>query len=118
MADVLFENATDVINKGAIAEQYAGLEILKAGSYHRPAQLYFWHREAKSSNAEVDYVVQQGEQIIPVEIKSGRQGSMQSLHLFLQEKKAPYGVRFSLENFSIYDKIKVYPLYAVSNWIR
>jgi uncharacterized protein len=118
MADILFENETDVINKGAIAEQYAGLEILKAGSCYRPEPLYFWHREAKNSNAEVDYVVQQGQQIIPVEIKSGRQGSMQSLHLFLREKKAPYGVRFSLENFSTYDKIKVYPLYAASDWIR
>lgn len=117
IADILFENETDVINKGAIAEQYAGLEILKAGSCYRPEPLYFWHREAKNSNAEVDYVVQQGQQIIPVEIKSGRQGSMQSLHLFLQEKKAPYGVRFSLENFSAYDKIKVYPLYAVSDWM-
>jgi uncharacterized protein len=117
MADILFENETDVINKGSIAEQYAGLEILKAGSCYRPEPLYFWHREAKSSNAEVDYVVQQRTQIIPVEVKSGRQGSMQSLHLFLQEKKAPYGVRFSLENFSTYDKIKVYPLYAVSDWI-
>jgi len=117
IADILFENETDVINKGAIAEQYAGLEILKAGSCYRPEPLYFWHREAKNSNAEVDYVVQQGRQIIPVEIKSGRQGSMQSLHLFLQEKKAPYGVRFSLENFSAYDKIKVYPLYAVSDWM-
>jgi predicted AAA+ superfamily ATPase len=117
MADILFKNEIDVINKGAIAEQYAGLEILKAGSCYRPESLYFWHREAKSSNAEVDYVVQQGQQIIPVEIKSGRQGSMQSLHLFLQEKKAPYGVRFSLENFSVYDKIKVSPLYAVSDWM-
>lgn len=78
MADILFENETDVVNKGAIAEQYAGLEILKAGSCYRPEPLYFWHREAKSSNAEVDYVVQQEQQIIPVEIKSGRQGSMQS----------------------------------------
>jgi predicted AAA+ superfamily ATPase len=118
MADILFQNATDVINKGTIAEQYAGLEILKAGSCYRPEPLYFWHREAKSSNAEVDYVVQQGQQIIPVEIKSGRQGAMQSLHLFLQEKKAPYGVRFSLENFSAYDNIQVYPLYGVSDWIR
>ncbi|TDX00631.1 ATP-binding protein [Dinghuibacter silviterrae] len=117
IADILFENETDVINKGAIAEQYAGLEMLKAGSCFRTEPLYFWHREAKSSNAEVDYVVQHGEQIIPIEIKSGRQGSMQSLHLFLEEKKAPYGIRFSLENFSAYDKIKVYPLYAVSDWM-
>lgn len=118
VVDILIQNTADVINKGAIAEQYAGLEILKAGSCYRQESLYFWHREAKSSNAEVDYVVQRGMNIIPVEIKSGRQGSMQSLHLFLQEKGASYGVRFSLENYSSYDNIKVYPLYAVSDWVR
>ena len=86
IADIILQDDVDLINKGAIAEQYAGLEIVKASSCYRPAALYFWHREARSGNAEVDYVVPQGQQIIPVEIKSGRQGSMQSLHLFVQEK--------------------------------
>jgi hypothetical protein len=40
---------------------------------------------------------------------------MQSLYLFLKEKKAPYGIRFSLENYSAYGQIRVYPLYAVSD---
>jgi uncharacterized protein len=115
---IILQDEVSLINKGAIAEQYAGLEIVKAGSCYRPAALYFWHREAKSSNAEVDYVVQKGQQIIPVEIKSGKQGSMQSLHLFIQEKKPPYGVRFSLENYATYDNIRVYPLYAVSDWVK
>lgn len=115
---IILQDEVSLINKGAIAEQYAGLEIVKAGSCYRPAALYFWHREAKSSNAEVDYVVQKSQQIIPVEIKSGKQGSMQSLHLFIQEKKPPYGVRFSLENYATYDNIRVYPLYAVSDWVK
>ncbi|HEY4062746.1 MAG TPA: AAA family ATPase [Puia sp.] len=117
MADILLQDDIDIINKGAIAEQYVGLEILKAGSPFRQSSLYFWHREAKSSNAEVDYVVQHGQQIVPVEVKSGKQGSMQSLHLFMQEKRTPYGVRFSLENYASYSSIRVYPLYAVSDWI-
>ncbi len=116
IADILLQDDADVVNKGAIAEQYAGLEILKAGSCYRPESLYFWQRESKSSNAEVDYVVQKGQQIIPVEIKSGKQGSMQSLRLFLQEKRSPYGMRLSLENYAAYDDIRVYPLYAASNW--
>ena len=33
-------------------------------------------------------------------------------------KKPPYGVRFSLENYATYDYIRVYPLYAVSDWVR
>ncbi|HVW59312.1 MAG TPA: DUF4143 domain-containing protein, partial [Puia sp.] len=117
IADILLQDDVNVINKGAIAEQYAGLEILKPASCYRQEPLYFWHREAKSSNAEVDYVIQKGQQIIPVEIKSGKQGSMQSLHLFLQEKRAPYGIRFSLENFAAYNNIQAYPLYAIPSAI-
>ncbi len=45
-------------------------------------------------------------------MKSGTKGSMQSMHLFLSEKGAEYGVRSSSENFCRYDKIRVIPLYA------
>jgi len=54
---MLMETDFDVINKGAIAEQYVGLELLKASSCYRQEALFYWHREARSSNAEVDYVV-------------------------------------------------------------
>ena len=118
IADILLQDDINIVNKGAIAEQYAGLEILKAASCYRPESLYFWHRESKSSNAEVDYVVQKDQRIIPIEIKAGRQGAMQSLHLFLQEKRAPYGIRFSLENYAAYNSIRVYPLYAASSWVQ
>lgn len=118
IADLLLENDFDAINKGAIAEQYTGLELLKAASCYRQETLYFWHREAKNSNAEVDYVAQKKDQIIPVEVKSGKKGSMQSLHLFMQEKQSPFGVRFSLENYTNFDKIQVFPLYAVSDFVR
>ena len=77
--------------------------------------LYYWQREALNSHAEVDYVVQQGEKIIPIEVKSGTSGKMQSLHLFINEKQSLYGIRTSLENFAQYDKIKVFPLYAIGN---
>jgi hypothetical protein len=35
--------------------------------------------------------------------------------LFLKEKKAEFGIRLSLENFSEIEKIKIYPIYAVPN---
>ncbi|MDB5091206.1 MAG: ATPase, superfamily, partial [Mucilaginibacter sp.] len=118
ISEILLEDDFDIINKGAIAEQHVGLELLKSFSCYRQESLYFWHREAKSSNAEVDYVVQQKENIIPIEVKSGRKGSMQSLFLFLAEKKAPFGIRFSLENYSMYENIRVYPIYAVSEMVH
>ncbi len=77
--------------------------------------MYYWQREAKSSQAEVDYVIQLQDKIIPLEVKSGTKGTMQSMHLFLKEKKSDFGIRLSLENFSALDNIKVFPLYAVMN---
>jgi len=115
LSDILFSDDFDVINKGAIAEQFAGLEILKNTSPYMPENLYFWTREKEKSQAEVDYVIQLGDKIVPVEVKSGKSGKMQSMHLFLNEKQAKYGIRTSLENFSEYDKIRVYPLYAIGN---
>ncbi len=112
--EILFENNFDIINKGAIAEQFVGLELLKNYPPYRQESLYYWHREAKSSNAEVDYVIQQNESIIPLEVKSGKKGSMQSLFLFLKEKKLNKGIRVSLENYNQYDNIEVIPIYGIS----
>jgi predicted AAA+ superfamily ATPase len=114
ITDVLFEDDFDVINKRAIAEQFVGLELLKYASCYRQQNLFFWRREARNSNAEIDYIIQQNENIIPVEVKSGRKGSMQSMFLFLEEKKAPFGIRLSLENFGTYQNIRVMPIYAIA----
>ncbi|MEI6050244.1 MAG: AAA family ATPase [Bacteroidota bacterium] len=113
--EVLFEDGFNAVNKGKIAELFIGLELLKASSCYQHNDLYYWHREALNSNAEVDYLIMKDQKIIPVEIKSGTKGSMQSLYLFIKEKKAPFGIRFSLENFSSYGQIRSYPLYSVSN---
>ncbi len=115
IASLLLKNDHDVVNKGNIAELFVGLELLKYTSCYEKVALHYWHREAKNSQAEIDYVVQLQEHIIPLEVKSGTKGAMQSLYLFLAEKKAKYGLRLSLENFSEYDQVKVLPLYAVSN---
>ncbi len=112
--EILFQEDFDLINKGAVAEQYCGLELLKAGSPYRQYALYYWHREATNSNAEVDYVVQRGNEIVPIEVKSGRKGTMQSLRIFMKEKNSPYGVRFSTEPYGTLENIQIWPLYAVS----
>jgi len=115
LSDILFSDDFDVINKGAIAEQFAGLELLKSAPCDMPDNLYFWTREKEKSQAEVDYVIQKKDKIIPIEVKSGKSGKMQSMHLFLSEKQVEFGIRSSLENFSEYEKIKVYPLYSIGN---
>ncbi|MEA3443662.1 MAG: ATP-binding protein [Bacteroidota bacterium] len=109
--------ATDfsAINKGKLAEQFVGTELVKYSSFWSKPKLYYWHREKRGSMAEVDYIIQDNESILPLEVKSGMQGKMQSLWVFLREKNIQHGVRISLENFSHYNSIKVFPLYAVDN---
>ena len=110
----LTENV-DMVNKGTLAEVYVASELMKAASCYERQQLYCWHREKKDSQAEVDFVVQIGQEIVPIEVKSGTTGKMQSLRVFLNEKQLHFGVRTSMENFARYDNIRVYPLYAISN---
>ncbi len=118
LSDILIANNVDLLNKGNIAEAFAGLEIMKYSNLYEKKPLYYWHRDKRGSTAEVDYLVEIQGQVIPVEIKSGSTGKMQSMFRFLEEKKAPWGLRLSLENFSAYDQIRVVPLYAVSNILK
>lgn len=92
-----------------------GLELVKSASCYQRQNLYYWHREAKSSNAEVDYLIQVDTRILPIEVKAGTKGSMQSLRIFMDLKNTEKGIRISQENFSKYQNIEVYPLYAVAN---
>ena len=118
ISDILVEENIDILNKGSIAEAFVGIELIKYNQETEKRQLYYWHREKRGSNAEVDYLIDEGTQIVPVEIKSGSTGKMQSMNLFINEKKSSKGIRISLENFSQYGKITVIPLYAVSNLIQ
>jgi predicted AAA+ superfamily ATPase len=108
----------ETINKGNLAEQFAGTELIKYKSPQSKTQLYYWHREKKGSTAEVDYVIQLSDRIVPVEVKSGKQGKMQSLWVFLKEKNPDRGIRISLENFCQYQGVDVFPLYAIENIIQ
>lgn len=115
IARLFLDEDIEIVNKGSIAELFVGLELIKNQSCYIKPELYYWQREARNSQAEIDYLIQQQEFIIPIEVKAGTKGAMQSMYIFLEEKKSDIGFRFSLENFSEYGKIKVFPMYAVSN---
>jgi predicted AAA+ superfamily ATPase len=118
VAEVLISEQFSMINKGSLAELFVGLELLKSGSCYQEQSLFYWQREALNANAEVDYLIQKKQDILPIEVKAGTKGSMQSLFLFLKEKNKSSGIRFSLENFAVYDQVLVFPLYAVSNLVN
>lgn len=114
----LTNSDTDAINKGALAEVFVATELVKAMSPYSQNELYCWHREEKDGNAEIDFVVEKNGQIVPIEVKSGRKGSMQSMRYFMQDKSITKGIRTSLENFASFGNIGVVPLYAIGEWMR
>ena len=97
------QTAKDIllVNSGAVCEQFIGQHLLYAGYAYKEPELYCWFRLQGSSNAEVDYVIQQGSTVIPVEVKAGKTGSLKSLHVFLQEKHCRLGLRFNADLPSI-----------------
>jgi len=117
MAKILITDDFKTANQGALAEIFAGLELLKSGRTHAQRQLYCWSREKAQSSAQIDYLIQIGTSIIPIEVKSGTQGGMKSLDIFMKEKNIPRGIRTSLENFAHKDKFDIIPLYAISNLV-
>jgi len=104
----------DPINKGALAEVYAGAALLANSDPLVLEKLFYWHRESKSSNAEVDYVISVDGDVIPIEIKAATKGRMQSLQRFVEEKKSNIAIRCSMEDFGRFENILVVPLYAIS----
>lgn len=110
--------AIEFINKGRLAEMFVGLELLKAEDPFTERGLYYWHREAQGSTAEVDYLLQHAESVLPLEVKSGRTGKMKSLGILMKEKNIRLGLRTSQENLLSYGDIRVIPLYMIGEWRR
>jgi hypothetical protein len=69
--------------RGQLAEQFVGQEFVASGN---DAQ-YYWARDAKSSTAEVDFLLTINGKIYPVEVKDGPTGKLRSLHLYRREYK-------------------------------
>lgn len=84
-----------IAHRGAMAEQLVGQELLASGAADGD-ELVYWLREGRSNNAEVDYVVALGGEIVPVEVKSGETGSLKSLFVFAERHASRRAVRFDL----------------------
>lgn len=98
------------IYRGAMAEQFVGQEIASGQNN----ELYYWSRLAKSSTAEVDYVIPVNDRIIPVEVKSASAGRLRSMHQYLKEfPDCKAGYIFSANKYSALkeQKLLFMPLY-------
>ncbi len=102
---------SDLLNiyQGALAEQFVGQEFLATEQ-----ELFYWAREAKSSSAEVDYLIVKNGSIVPVEVKSGASGRLRSLHMVMQNyPDCPGGYIFSSAPYAQLSqkKLTFLPLY-------
>ncbi|MDP2752512.1 MAG: AAA family ATPase [Rhodocyclaceae bacterium] len=95
------------INAGALAEQFVGQALLHSLDAHETPFLHYWAREQRSSSAEVDFVIAVDRYVIPIEVKSGKTGSLKSLHLFLKEKQSRMAVRFNADLPSVLHDISL-----------
>lgn len=79
--------------KGKIAEHVVGQELLSL-STKVTAKRLFWVREAKNSQAEIDFVIQMEDRLFPIEVKSGNCNTLKSLHLFMDGSTQATAIRF------------------------
>jgi uncharacterized protein len=79
--------------RGQLAEQLVGQALLLGGDPSGDGpRLYYWQREG-GRPGEIDFVIQAGGRIVPIELKSGTSGAMKSLHQFMFDKKLRFAVR-------------------------
>lgn len=108
-----------IANIGAIAEQLVAQEFMAYSPPKIKQDLYYWHKESPSSNAEVDFLFVKGGEIVPVEIKSGVRGGLKSMQIFLDTHPASkYGLKISENPFSLHSKIREIPLYGIEAWLK
>jgi predicted AAA+ superfamily ATPase len=90
---------------GALVENYVA-QALSANKH----PLYYWKND---NTAEVDFILQQDDKVIPLEVKKGLHVRSKSLGIFGSRYDCPYKIRVSQKNFGFDNNIKSVPLYAV-----
>ena len=104
--DVLMNNDLDY--KGILVENYVATELLKMGF-----DLGYWSRKDKTSgSSEVDFIIQNNSNIIPIEVKAGTDMKSKSLEIYNEKYKPTLIIKISAKNFGKKDNLKIIPLYA------
>ncbi|MFI5342874.1 MAG: ATP-binding protein [Chlamydiales bacterium] len=85
----------DLINKGGLAEQVVGQLLRTIRPFYQEPVLYYWLNIEKNGSAEIDYVIQHGSKLVPIEVKAGSTGTLKSLHRFMYLKKLSLAVRIN-----------------------
>lgn len=89
------------INRGPLAEQFIAQHLWSEHPRGRRPELWYWLREGRSDNAEIDFLLEFGGTVVPVEVKAGKSGSMKSLFQFAARKGIDVALRFDLNPPSV-----------------
>lgn len=93
--------------KGALTEQYV-LQQLKT---HPTLSVYYW--SAENSRGEIDFLLQEEEKIVPVEVKAEENLQSKSLRSFVERNPGLKGVRLSMSPYRSQSWLTNFPLYSV-----
>ncbi len=99
------EQASDIlaVRGGALCRQFVGQHLLHSKTPLFEPELHCWGREARTSLAEVDYVLAESGHVIPVAIRTGKTGTLRALHHFVHELKPPLAVRLHTDRPAVED---------------
>ncbi|MBC6994748.1 AAA family ATPase [Neolewinella lacunae] len=105
-AELISLQDLQTVFNGRLVEHHLTQE-LAARAVLKDEKPCFWVRQNANASAEVDLVFSHGKYVLPVEIKSGPQGKLRSLHQFIE--RAPHGmaIRFLRNNYSIEQHVTV-----------
>ncbi|MBN1925534.1 MAG: hypothetical protein JW798_06850, partial [Prolixibacteraceae bacterium] len=78
----------------------------------------YWARKAKNSTAEVDYLFEQGNKIMPIEVKSGSIAHMKSMFMFLEKYAVEGGLKISQAVFENKNPILSLPFYGIEAMMK
>lgn len=96
--------------KGALTEQYVLQELIM------DTPLYYWAKP--NSRQEVDFLIQNGGQIIPIEVKAEKNLKAKSLRQFVQDNDSKGAVRTSMLPYHKEEWLTNVPLYAISFYFK
>ncbi len=87
-----------IITKGLSAEQFAAQHLAYYRGEEEEPELFYWLRDKTSGKAELDFLINKDHDILPIEIKSGKTGTLKSLFQFVSENQCNEAFRFDLKD--------------------
>lgn len=98
--------------KGDFTENYVCCQM----SLLRNMPIYYFSKD--NSQLELDFVVQIGDEVFPVEVKAEENLQAKSLKVVLQKHENMHGLRFSMSDYRVEERMTNVPLYGISAYLQ